>query len=326
MSLEHKTFNKPTVSVIVTAFNRAKFLSETIQSVLNQTFNDIELLIIDDGSTDNTSDVVNSFSDARIKYYFQENSGQNAAKNRGFLLAKGKYITILDSDDVMKPQKLEKQVTLLEQNNDCGVCFTGVDVIDENGHFVKSLPLLKQKGDFLIYLLEKNYLYNGSNALYRRECLEKTGLFSEKVQRMTDWDLYLRMALYYKFDYIDENLLNYRVHSNNMSMGFKNYERAGFTILKRIFSNKDFPKELRSLHSKVFSLRYSYMADRYLGFNKSNRAKKYIMKSFKLYPKNIFKPQLIKIFLLSFLSENLLKNAKIVKEKISNLNIIGDAL
>ncbi len=123
------------VSIITAVYNCDKYISETIDNVIKQTLNTWEYIIIDDGSTDSTKTKIHPYlSDKRIKYYYQDNQGQAVARNKAFSLSNGKYIAILDADDIWHPQKIERQINIFEKNPKLGLVYTGIQKIDENGH------------------------------------------------------------------------------------------------------------------------------------------------------------------------------------------------
>ncbi|MDD3150026.1 MAG: glycosyltransferase [Candidatus Gastranaerophilales bacterium] len=303
------------VSIIVTTYNRAEYLEECISSIINQTYKNIEILIIDDGSTDNTSDVVKKYFDSRIKYIYQENSGQNSAKNKGLLASNGQYITILDSDDMILPDKIEKQVEILESNEDVGLVYCGSFIINEKNEIIGQQKIKKHNGNVLNQLLRTNFLYNGSNALFRRDCIEKAGIFEDSINRMTDWFLYLKFAMYFDFYCLDEYLVKYRVHCNNMSCGFEKYEIAGFDILNKIFVHKKFPKKLLKFKNKYYALRYKYVADRFFENKLLKKARYYYIQTLKSDFRLISSDFLCVKFLLTFFPYKLAKILKNIKER-----------
>jgi len=307
---------KNKVSVIISTYNRASFLKQAIDSVLNQTYSDFELIIVDDGSTDNTQKVVESYNDPRIIYIYQENAGQNAAKNKGLMNVSGEYVSILDSDDMWHPEKLDRQVNILKNMPEVGLVYCGTMLIDENNNVIGKQPHLKYNGNVLDKLLLKNFIYNGSNALFRTECLEKTGLFDESVQRMTDWDLYLRIALFYNFYALDDFLLYYRVHGENMSCGFEKYEIAGFTILDRIFSHKNLDEKYLKLKDKAYAYRYKYMARRYFEANQYLKSREYILKSIESYPLIALNKEILELSLSFILPQKTIQQLRSVKKYI----------
>lgn len=211
----------PEVSVVITCFNYGKYLKECLESVLNQSFTDLEIIIVNDGSTDNTDQVISNFRALdNIKYIKQSNSGQAKAKNIGVKYSSGRLIAFLDADDAWDRDKLAKQIPLFLKEK-TGVVYSRARYVDEQGKALKtSLSgkyLLPRSGNVVNYLFLDNFV-PFSSSIVRRVCLEQCGIFNESYKMGIDWDLWLRVATCYDFDFIDEPLLIYRVgHVGQMS-------------------------------------------------------------------------------------------------------------
>jgi len=179
----------PIVSVIIPTYNRAHVLARAIQSVLNQTYQDFEIIVVDDGSTDNTEEVIKSFNDPRIRYIrHEENKGAAAARNTGIKAAKGEFIAFQDSDDEWLPKKLEKQMEAFDNASPkVGVVYTGFWSIEGN---VKR------------YSLNKEIVHKEGDI----HCFKKAGMFDERLHRLIDWELWIRVSKYFDFKFIDEPL------------------------------------------------------------------------------------------------------------------------
>lgn len=189
---------KPTVSVIIPTYNRAHLVSRAIQSVLNQTYQDFELIVVDDASRDNTEEVIKQFNDERIKYFRHEkNKGGSTARNTGIKASRGRYITLLDDDDEWLPHHLEQSVEIMHKlKKDWGVVYTGRIVITEK----KTKNVYpKWKGKIFRNILVKGSPGTPGTALIRRSCFNQVGLFDERFPRYQDWEMYLRLAKQYKF-------------------------------------------------------------------------------------------------------------------------------
>lgn len=303
----------PEVSVIITTYNRSDFLGFTVKSVLSQTYDNFELIIVDDGSTDDTSEIVKSYNDARIIYYYQENKGQNPARNIGMKLSRGKYIAHLDSDDIWHPDKLKRQVKILETFPDIGLVYCGTQLVDKTNTVIGRQPLVIHRGTVLDKLLMTNFLYNGSCSLFRSECLKKVGVFDESFKRMTDWEFYLKFAIYYKFYGIDEYLLNYRIHNETMSKDFKSYETYGIKILEKIFDHKDLDKSYLKYKNRALSLRHRYMGRRYLENNYLYESRESFTKALNTDTSLYFASDCFLLLLLTYLPENMIQKLKMVK-------------
>jgi len=223
--------NTPKISVCIPTYNRAAYVGEAIKSALNQTLKDFELIILDDGSTDNTTKVISKFKDPRIKFYKNDkNTGMVPAWNKAVSLASGKYITVLHSDDRYLPGFLEEQSKLLDENPDVGFAFSACRIIDENGdlrwvhkwkkftHFglfktAKDRKTQILKGEKLIKELIFNNFIRFPTVMIRRECYDKVGMYTDKFRFGMDWFMWMQIALHYKVAYSDKALADYRKHS-----------------------------------------------------------------------------------------------------------------
>lgn len=209
---------KPLVSIIIPAYNAGKYIKQTVESAVGQTYKNIEIIVIDDGSKDKTAEIVRSLGDQRIIYVFQENKGQSAARNVGIKIAKGKYIAFLDSDDLFLLQKIERQVNFLENNPDCGVCYSKIY------HFFSDQPerlYYNPIPNYSGYIFDKLLTHSVVNplaAVIRKEYLDKYGGFKEDWRRCDEQYLWLKMAFNkVKFCYLDEVLGHYRINRESMS-------------------------------------------------------------------------------------------------------------
>lgn len=198
---------KSRISVIIPTYNRANTVGRAIQSVLSQTYQDFEIIVIDDGSTDNTEEVIRSFHDSRIRYIrHKKNRGGSAARNTGIHAARGEYIAFLDSDDEWLPQKLEKQINVMKKSPETwvGVC-TGFWLIEEEREKREHIPTVVD--DLFHRLLADCFLRAGSTLLVLRSILNKIGGFDENLPRHQDWDLLLRLSKQWKVAIIRECLV-----------------------------------------------------------------------------------------------------------------------
>lgn len=210
----------PTVSVILPTYNRGHLIVRAILSVLNQSYSDFELLIVDDGSTDQTQEVIARLDDSRIRYIrHKQNQGASAARNTGIKASLGRFLAFQDSDDEWLPNKLAQQVESLTQSPPkVGVVYSRFWHI--HGHRKSLIPSQMAKwvgwlpfkgrnlaGDLYDSLLRGNFI-TPQATLVRKECFEKAGLFDERMPRFQDWELWLRIAKHYHFQYIDEPLVS----------------------------------------------------------------------------------------------------------------------
>ncbi len=206
------------VSVIIPTYRRPTFLHRAIASVLNQTFQHFELIIVDDASHDNTHNVVSSFYDPRIRYINHEsNKGAAAARNTGIINAQSEYLAFLDDDDEWLPEKLRLQIALLDNSpSKVGGIYTGHIVVDETSGNVLRQRTPNNRGNLSNILLSHNCLGSTSSMLLRKECFDTVGLFDESLPSFQDYDLWIRISRSFEFDYINKPLYKYHLHNNKI--------------------------------------------------------------------------------------------------------------
>ena len=216
----------PLVSVIIPAYNAEKFIEKTLNSVITQTYNHLEIFVIDDGSQDQTPQIVKEFmeKDARVMLLQQSNQGVAAARNLGIKTAKGEYIAPLDADDIWYPQKIEKQIEyFIQSNSSIGLVYAwsvGIDEEDLINYRRCIVPIVE--GNVFFPFLLCNLINTASTPLIRRTCLEKVGYYNCNLKRQNaqgceDWELYLRLAQYYQFRLVPDILVGYRKVVGSMS-------------------------------------------------------------------------------------------------------------
>ncbi|VAX38260.1 hypothetical protein MNBD_UNCLBAC01-2037 [hydrothermal vent metagenome] len=213
----------PTISVIISTYNRAPLLKRAISSVLVQTFQNFELIIVNNASVDNTEEVVQFFDDSRIRYVCHDkNKGGPAARNTGIKLAVGKYFAFLDDDDKWLPKKLSKQVKKMDASSEkVGLVYVGTEIVDNKTQKTLRSYEPQFKGNVYKYLLVRTILGSVSSVLIRKECFGKVGLFDEELSSCQDWDMWLRISQEYEFDFVPEFLVKIYMHdvqiSNNLA-------------------------------------------------------------------------------------------------------------
>ncbi|RLC19516.1 MAG: hypothetical protein DRI57_07020 [Deltaproteobacteria bacterium] len=217
----------PQVSVIIPVYNHEQYLKETVYSVLEQTTTNFEIIIINDGSADNSEDVIRRIKDKRIQYFYQENQGAHNALNRGIRLAKGKYVSILNSDDVYHENRFEEFLKILEADDAVNAVFSYIEFIDDQGNFIEYKkgaednwtnddPETSFKGEENIFLnlLAGNFLVSTSNLFCRRSIFDRIGFFSD-LRYAHDYDFFLRLCYHFNVRIVNKPLLKYRIHSAN---------------------------------------------------------------------------------------------------------------
>ncbi|MBO8173074.1 MAG: glycosyltransferase [Bacillaceae bacterium] len=208
------------VSVIIPTYNRARFIEDAIQSVLNQTYKDYEIIVVDDGSTDDTKDRVIKFGD-KVRYIYQENQGPSAARNTGIRYARGEYIAFLDSDDRFLPDKLRKQMKYIRRHPTCRFLYSWFYKIKLKKHrTVKKLiksKKCKDREQLRYSLLTRQFTIRTSTVLVKKSCFKKVGMFNEDYLYSQDWDMWLRLASRYSAHCLKEPLVEYLSHGKNRS-------------------------------------------------------------------------------------------------------------
>ncbi|AFY65462.1 glycosyltransferase [Geitlerinema sp. PCC 7407] len=250
--------NMPTVSVIVPAYNAAKTIVETLESLRAQTFSDFEVIVINDGSTDNTVEIVQAFGDPRMQVFSYENGGLPVARNRGIERATGEFLSFIDADDLWTPDKLAAQVQALREHPEAGVAYSWTQFIDEQSRFLFAWKPLYHSGDVYPQLLLENFISSGSNLLARREAIAAAGLFDPTLKSVEDWDYYLRLAAKTQFAVVPQYQILYRRSSQSMTTKIDVMERANLTVIERAF--RQAPASLQSLKGRTLANVYRYLA------------------------------------------------------------------
>lgn len=217
------------VSVVIPSYNHASYIGHAVESVFSQTFKDLELIVVDDGSTDHSLEVLSGFSDPRLKVLTQPNQGAHAAINRGLHAATGEYLAILNSDDLYHPLRLEKTLATLKADHQVGLVGSYIEIIDQDGkplgikhgyHDCSPWPLdiperaFRSGSSLHAALLTENYWSTTSNFVFSRQWFETVGEFLP-LRYTHDWDFALRMARAARMEMLPDALMRYRVHATN---------------------------------------------------------------------------------------------------------------
>ncbi|MEH1780192.1 MAG: glycosyltransferase [Nostoc sp.] len=247
----------PKISVIIPAYNSEKTIKQTIQSVLNQTFTNLELIVINDGSQDSTLEVVTQFQDSRIKVFSYANAGGNVSRNRGLHHAVGEFVSFLDADDLWTPDKLQSQLKALQENATAKVAYGWTDYIDTNGKFILSGKRINVNGNIYEELLLNNFLENGSNPLIDKKALITLGGFDESLNAAQDWDMWLRLASKFNFVCVPYVQILYRISANSVSSNLVRQEKACLQVLERAY--KERPSTLKNSWDISLGNLYKYL-------------------------------------------------------------------
>lgn len=206
----------PAVSVIIPTFNREKFIGAAIESILQQIYQDFEIIVVDDGSTDGTAEIIKLFPTDKLRYIYQKNRGRSNARNHALSIAKGRYIAFLDSDDLYLPGKLELQVSYMEEHPEVDMIYTSAYCMDENGNSINHYYDAKVSGriykDIAFFVPVTITL---PTVMARREVFDKVGGFDEKMERFEDTDMWRRISKHFFIAAISEPTCKLRTHSDN---------------------------------------------------------------------------------------------------------------
>jgi glycosyltransferase involved in cell wall biosynthesis len=275
-----------TVSVVIPAYNAARFIEAAVDSVLAQSFQDIEVLVVDDGSTDETEALVSRYG-SKIRYLRQNNGGVAAARNRGIEESDGRYVAFLDSDDAWLPKKLEHQITALERARECRACYSAIAVCTES-----LIPLTIQRswrrGSALQdLLLLGNVIGSPSSVLCDRRLFSAIGSFDPNLSQCADWDMWVRMATVTEFVYLDEPLVTYRQHGSNMSRDPALLERDSVTVLEKAFNLSNVPPRLKSRQRDALGRNYRVLAGTYFHARRYHDCFRCITRAVELSPRQL---------------------------------------
>ncbi len=270
---------RPRISVIIPTHNRAELLDRAIKSVLAQTFEDFELIVVDDASTDGTSEVVAEFDDPRIRYIrLKKNSGAPTARNTGIKKSRGAFIAFLDDDDEWLPHRLELQVKRFEElDEEVGVVYGGFYYVSQQTGKIIGKRMPAHRGWVYRNLLVENFV-GSPTLLIRRECFKRAGLFDPKLTSSQDWDMWLRIARYYKFDYVEDVVAKYYVHGRQITFNLDRYIPGRERFIRK---HKDIWKDPR-----ILSIHLSQMGILLLLGGRTQKGLSYLARSIALSPFN----------------------------------------
>lgn len=301
------------VSVVIPTYNRVNNLKRALESVLNQTYENLEIIVVSDGSTDGTDNFMNSFRkrDSRIEYvsYFP-NKGGNYARNRGIKAAQGEYIAFLDDDDEWEKEKIELQLNEIKKNPNVGLVYTGINIIynQENINYY-SLP--KKSGNLSKDILISNHIGTTSSVMVKTDLVHNVGMFDENLRALQDYDLWIRICQKTEVSYVNKPLVRYYNSTSNkqISDDVKKYEDAIEYINKKYFElYSNASPDIKLKHNEAMSM---LIFKKHLRNNNNKSARRHLRKHFsnKLNMKGAI------YYLLSFLSfKTVLKLQSIVNK------------
>lgn len=274
-----------TISIIIPTFNRSDFITIALDSVLKQTCNDYEIVVIDDGSSDDTREVLKPYQD-NIRYFYQDNKGIPTTRNRGIREATGDYIAFLDSDDYWLPEKLERQMECFSKNPRYGMIATRCSSISPDGKLrAKNRP--GKSGWVLIDLFKANFIRT-SSAMIKKGCLETVGLFDESLPECEEYDLWLRIANQYPIGFINDPLTVYTDNPKGVSTDSLAGRLQRLKVLEKDYLKACIPS---SVYRRRLANNYHYVGRHFLSRGKQKEGRQYLKNAFSLNPaspKNLF--------------------------------------
>ena len=230
----------PAVSVLMSVHNGAPWVREAVTSVLTQTLADLELIVIDDGSTDDTVAVLGSVSDPRLRVFSYDNGGLATARTRGTARASGALLSFVDADDQWTPDKLEAQIAALEARPGAGAAYSWTRFVDAAGRDLRLQEPVRFEGDVYRPLLVQNFLCSGSNILLRREAMDAVGTFDPAALQMEDWEYFVRVAARFPFALVPRYQILYRYWPSSLSWARADrqeaWEASGRRTIDRVFA------------------------------------------------------------------------------------------
>jgi glycosyltransferase involved in cell wall biosynthesis len=272
----------PKVSVIIPACNAMRYLPKTLDSVLQQTFTDFEVLIINDGSSDTIIEWGSKIADTRVQLITQTNQGVSAARNAGISLSQGEYIAFLDADDLWESTHLYKQVSYLNNNRETGVVYTWTQLIDECDRPTGRIFVSHANGMIWQELLEKDVISTGSSAMVRRSCLDSVGGFDTELAHAEDLELWLRIARQYQIGVIKEPLTMYRQHPNNTTKNREKMLHGLRMVFEKTFSTV--PIEILHQRNRAYASLFLGFAWLAIDDNNTKQAKFYRKQAYLHHP------------------------------------------
>ncbi len=301
----------PKVSIIIPNYNYGKFIAQALESVLRQSFRDYEVIVIDDGSTDNSCEIIEQYSErfgTKLKCIVQSNQGVAVARNNGILKARGDYIAFLDADDIWLDYALQSLVDAIEGSN-CGLVYGNVEYFDVamekrmGIRFTSNSELVPYRGKdcFAKLFVHGNFIPMDA-AIMRSSVFKKSGLFDKRFRCGEDLDMWMRIALQYEIGYLDQILTHLRKHSSSLSSLFIDSAKADILMTHRMFQEVPHFTELvsqKQMDDKLY-LSYYRLGIFYILDGKGKRGRAWLVKAWKINS-NVFKNNIVSYFCISYL-------------------------
>lgn len=304
------------ISVVIPTYNCGKYLIRTIESIFNQTYRNFEIIVVDDGSTDNTEKILEKYNGNRqFRYIYQENRGISAARNAGIRASSGEFIAFLDADDMWLPEKLERQISLIIEFPDVGLVGCGYYGIDESGKRIKEIRSSNYLNKELLLndLMVRNVVTSsGSGALVRKECFDKVGLFDESFRSTEDRDMWFRILKNYDSKYVNESLVTIMARKGSLSKNVSNMKIYQKKFIQKHFRNMRFITKIKSYSYVYLDAANEYYQSHRLLLAAINAFFSIIIYPLKVYPND----DKYQILIKSLLPKMLLSTLKNMRTRI----------
>lgn len=283
----------PLVSIVIPSYNHERYLKEAIDSILAQDYPAVELIVIDDKSTDSSPAVLKSYG-TRFHWEFQRNQGQVATLNRGWLMSRGQILAYLSADDVLLPGAVSHAVRCLDSNADAVLSYCDFNLIDPDSAVVRRV----RTPDFNYReMLTKMICPPGPGAFFRRSAFEKAGVWHTEFRQMLDYEYWLRLGLHGRFVRIPEVLAAYRVHPGSQSFAATSQIRPEepVKIIEAYFDSTLVPVELRGARAEALSAAHLHSAHIHFRIGNYRLGVATLRRGIRLYPRNLFTPRLFRV-------------------------------
>jgi glycosyltransferase involved in cell wall biosynthesis len=311
-----------TVSVIIPTYNCGEYIVEAIDSILNQTYKNYEIIVVDDGSTDETKKRLEKYNNKEITYIYQENKGISVARNRGIKASTGELIAFLDADDMWLPEKLERQINIFKNFPQTGLLGCGYYRIDKTGERIEesSAGNYADKESLLNDLMVRNVIAgSGSGVLIKKECLDRVGLFDESFRSIEDRDMWFRIVKIYESRFVNEHLVIIRTRNHSLSKNVKMMK-----CNQKKFIQKHLKRESLARKNKSYSYVYLDAAREYYGAHKKLLAATHAFIAFIIYPFKVYPDDdKYQIFIKSFLPNWSLLILRKIRLKLKEVKNVG---
>jgi glycosyltransferase involved in cell wall biosynthesis len=275
----------PLVSIVIPAYNHADYLAEAIESILAQDYPSVELLVLDDGSTDNTREVLEGYA-GQFYWETHKNMGEAATLNKGWRMSKGEILGRLSADDLLSPDAVSASVEGLQKNPDAVLVYCDFDLIDERSRVIRRVraPEFSYRD-----MVAKQITAPGPGAFFPRSAFEKAGPWDESLAQMPDTEYWLRLGLYGRFVRIPKVLASFRMHENSVSFraGDELHSQEYIRVLTDYFDSCALPPEVIAAKNEAFSNAYIFAARHHLMGKRHVKAAANTWKGLRIYPKNL---------------------------------------